>query len=422
MRWLTALTCAGMFVVLVMGAAVTNTGSAEGCGRSWPLCNGRLVPEFTVSTAIEYSHRAVTGVEGLLVVALTAAMLGFWRRHRDPTVGARGVWRRDRESTRLALLMLATLLLQAGLGAGAVLWPQSPLMLATHFGVSLVAFASTFLSAVVVFDRTSSSRRVSPAAPTVSVHPAARPIAPHQAESPAASQSSSSSRASPGGDASAAGQRPLRGWAIAVLCYVLAVVYLGAYVRHAGVSLACADWPLCNGQVVPSLEGPSAVAFAHRVAALGAVLLLGWLARLALRDGVAQFAALLAAGLGGLQALSGALVVWTRLGLFATLAHAAIMALLFACLVYVVRRAAASPERNDSVRDMFSPSDDAARALRPTEAVSFPHVLSSTSSGARTAGLHWPVVDDGGRQRAIAERAGLGPGSRDERVPGSPEQ
>src|SRR5438552_13557100 len=79
LRWLAALTCAGMFVVLVMGAAVINAGSAEGCGRSWPLCNGRLVPEFTVSTAIEYSHRAVTGVEGLLVVALTAAMLGFWR-------------------------------------------------------------------------------------------------------------------------------------------------------------------------------------------------------------------------------------------------------------------------------------------------------------------------------------------------------
>src|SRR5438105_9886416 len=159
-----------MFGVLVMGAAVTNTGSAEGCGRSWRLCNGQFVPEFTVATAIEYSHRAVTGVEGLLVVALTALMLLLWRRQPEAVV--------------LALLMLATLLLQAGLGAGAVLWPQSPLMLATHFGVSLVAFASTFLSAVVVFDRTSSSRRVSPAAPTVSVHPAARPIAPHQAVSP----------------------------------------------------------------------------------------------------------------------------------------------------------------------------------------------------------------------------------------------
>src|SRR5437870_8195345 len=116
-----------MFVVLVMGAAVTNTGSAEGCGRSWPLCNGRLVPEFTVSTAIEYSHRAVTGLEGLLVAALTAAML--WQ------------WRTDREVRILALLMLGTLLLQAGLGAGAVLVPQSPFILATHFGVSLIAFA-----------------------------------------------------------------------------------------------------------------------------------------------------------------------------------------------------------------------------------------------------------------------------------------
>src|SRR5438128_1999690 len=103
LRWLAAVTCGGMLLVLIMGAAVTNTGSAEGCGRSWPLCNGQFVPEFTVATAIEYSHRAITGVEGLLVVALTGAMLGIW-------------WR-DREVRVLAPLMLVTLLLQAGLGA-----------------------------------------------------------------------------------------------------------------------------------------------------------------------------------------------------------------------------------------------------------------------------------------------------------------
>ena len=140
LRWLAVATTGGMFLVLVMGAAVTNTGSAEGCGRSWPLCNGQFVPEFTVATAIEYSHRAVTGVEGLLVMVLTAVMLRLWRK--------------DREAVGLALLMFVTLLLQAGLGAGAVLAPQSPLMLATHFGVSLVAFASTLLSAAVVFERT----------------------------------------------------------------------------------------------------------------------------------------------------------------------------------------------------------------------------------------------------------------------------
>src|SRR2546423_13873725 len=108
LRWLAVATVLGMFVVLVMGATVTNTGSAEGCGRSWPLCNGQFVPEFTVSTAIEYSHRAVTGVEGVLVVALTVAMLALWRRSREGVV--------------LALLLFGTLMLQACLGASALLW------------------------------------------------------------------------------------------------------------------------------------------------------------------------------------------------------------------------------------------------------------------------------------------------------------
>src|SRR6266852_5424981 len=83
LRWLAVAAAGGMFLVLVMGAAVTNTGSAEGCGRSWPLCNGQFVPEFTVSTAIEYSHRAVTGLESLLVVGLTAVMLRLWRKDRE---------------------------------------------------------------------------------------------------------------------------------------------------------------------------------------------------------------------------------------------------------------------------------------------------------------------------------------------------
>ncbi|HEV7663585.1 MAG TPA: COX15/CtaA family protein, partial [Chloroflexota bacterium] len=145
LRPLAILTSVGMFLVLVMGAAVTNTGSAEGCGRSWPLCNGLLIPEFTVATAIEYSHRGVTGIEGVLVALLTGAMLLTWRR--------------DHEVSLLAGLMFGTLLLQAGLGAGAVLVPQSPFMLATHFGVSLICFAATFLSTVLVFERTSAQRQ-----------------------------------------------------------------------------------------------------------------------------------------------------------------------------------------------------------------------------------------------------------------------
>ena len=49
--WLGLAAAAGMLVVLVMGATVTTTGSAQGCGRDWPLCNGRLVPDFALAAA-----------------------------------------------------------------------------------------------------------------------------------------------------------------------------------------------------------------------------------------------------------------------------------------------------------------------------------------------------------------------------------
>src|SRR5437763_13601473 len=85
-QWVTGLATAGMFLVLAMGAAVTSTGSGEGCGRSWPLCNGRFIPEFAVTTAIEFSHRAVTGVESLLIVAAGAGVPRGWRRRIEARV------------------------------------------------------------------------------------------------------------------------------------------------------------------------------------------------------------------------------------------------------------------------------------------------------------------------------------------------
>ena len=380
LRGLAAVTTLGMFVVLVMGATVTNTGSAEGCGRSWPLCNGQFVPEFTVSTAIEYSHRAVTGVEAVLVVALTVGMLGRWRA--------------DREVVVLAMLMLGTLVLQAGLGAGAVLMPQSPFMLATHFGVSLIAFASTFLSTAVVFERTRGAPQPD------------RGSLAHADISAEAIQLDATRR--------------FRFWVIAAGAYVLGVVYLGAYVRHAGVSLACADWPLCNGQVVPSLDGPQAVVFGHRIAAVGALLLLGWLVRLARAEGVGQRAASASVALVVLQAVSGAVVVWTRLGLFSALAHAGIMALLFAALALLTRQVLRSAKRNDSVADLYPLSDGAAHGLQPSVDLESArqHALATTSSGIPPARERGAVADHRRGERPGGRRSGRGPSGSDGRSDG----
>jgi cytochrome c oxidase assembly protein subunit 15 len=273
-----------MFLVLVMGAAVTNTGSAEGCGRSWPLCNGKFVPELAATTLIEYSHRAVTGVETVLVLALA--------------VGAWMAYGRERDVRVLVPLMVGMLFLQAAMGAWAVRYPQVTAVLALHFGISLTAFASTLLLAGFVRERAHHSAGEMTREVSVS-----------------------------------AGYRRLV-WAS--LAYVLVVVSLGAYVRHAGVDLACEDWPLCNGQVFPGFTGPEGIVFIHRLAALASVMLLGivawwsWTIRRAHPD-LAQ-TALVALVLVVLQALSGALVVWTRMGLTSTLTHAGIMALLFGAL------------------------------------------------------------------------------------------
>jgi heme a synthase len=55
-------------IVILLGATVRATGSGAGCGRSWPSCQGQLVPALEGATAIEFAHRAASGL-ALVVVA-----------------------------------------------------------------------------------------------------------------------------------------------------------------------------------------------------------------------------------------------------------------------------------------------------------------------------------------------------------------
>lgn len=62
--------------VILLGALVRATGSGAGCGRSWPTCQGQVVPELSGSTAVEYTHRAASGVALVLVAIL---VVWVWR-------------------------------------------------------------------------------------------------------------------------------------------------------------------------------------------------------------------------------------------------------------------------------------------------------------------------------------------------------
>ena len=69
--------------VVLWGAYVRATGSGAGCGNHWPLCNGEVAPHSpAMATAIEFTHRATSGLDLALVAALAIwAFRAFPRGH-----------------------------------------------------------------------------------------------------------------------------------------------------------------------------------------------------------------------------------------------------------------------------------------------------------------------------------------------------
>ena len=70
-------------LVILVGTVVRATGSGAGCGQHWPTCKGEIIPVApNLHTIIEFTHRAVSGLDGLLVLALVAgAFLLYPRGH-----------------------------------------------------------------------------------------------------------------------------------------------------------------------------------------------------------------------------------------------------------------------------------------------------------------------------------------------------
>ena len=57
--------------VILWGALVRATGSGAGCGGHWPLCNGEVLPSVSqIATVIELTHRVMSGIALLLVIAM----------------------------------------------------------------------------------------------------------------------------------------------------------------------------------------------------------------------------------------------------------------------------------------------------------------------------------------------------------------
>jgi heme A synthase len=260
------VTVAAILVLIVIGGIVRATDSGLGC-PDWPTCHGRLIPNGDKHTIIEYSHRLTASIVGTLVLAI--AIVAF-RKYRDvPAI----LWP--------AIGSFVLVLVQAGIGAAVVKQELPPGLVAFH-----LVLATALLTLIVLITTTSFALR----------RPLTRPVV----------------------------TRQFGNLTIVTSGCVLALMLLGSYVAGAHYGLACTGWPLCNGEVIPSVDAHSVqVHFAHRFMAgvvgfqvLGLVIL-AWSGR----DRLARHLTAVAAGIFIIQSLIGAANIWTELADEVSAAH-----------------------------------------------------------------------------------------------------
>jgi cytochrome c oxidase assembly protein subunit 15 len=222
---LLAVTLAFVFVLVVWGGVVRLSGSGLAI-PDWPLAEGKLIPRPHPNVLIEYAHRAIAGIVGILTLWVCATI--FRSAHWRPRLGA------------LALAALITLGLQIFMGARVVLEELPVDRVVAHLLLAFLFFAILLWMALLARDANEGEADASVAA------------------APAAGSGA---------------HRGLGRWAALAAAAVFVQAGLGAWVSSSGAALACPDFPTCHGQWLPKLEGLVGIQFTHRLGAYAVALI-----------------------------------------------------------------------------------------------------------------------------------------------------
>jgi heme A synthase len=129
-RRLALATVVATFLLVILGGFVRVSDSGLGCGpggsgfHGWPLCEGSVIPGADLNTLVEYSHRTVASLVGLMALAL---FVMAWRRHRERRglVVATGA-------------VFAGVVFEGLLGAATVEENLDPPLVAAHLGTAML--------------------------------------------------------------------------------------------------------------------------------------------------------------------------------------------------------------------------------------------------------------------------------------------
>jgi heme A synthase len=260
--------------LIVLGGAVRATDSGTAC-PDWPLCHGRVLPRMEGHVLVEYSHRLVASIVGVLIFATA---IWAWRRNRSDSL-VRGV----------ALLATGLLVAQVLVGAATVDTETNASVVALHLSIAL-----TLLATLIVLGLADSRSYIET--------PKELPVLP-----------------------------------IVVALGAFALVISGAYVSQEGAGLAYPDWPLFNGKLVSAGGRLADLHYAHRLLAAGLGVLVLALASATWRREkrpVLIVAVAVAVAIYIAQVFVGAANIWFTLATPLRILHLALASALWAVLAF----------------------------------------------------------------------------------------
>jgi cytochrome c oxidase assembly protein subunit 15 len=211
-------TLAMVFALVVWGGVVRLSGSGLAI-PDWPLARGGVLPHAQRNFLIEYGHRFLAMLVGFMVLAV--AILTFrgatWRRRLGP----------------MAATALVVLALQVFMGGRVVLEELPVDRVVAHLLLAFTLFAILLKMTLIALEMQAGVAGAPP-------------------------------------DRRA---RRLAHFTRVAAGAVFLQAGLGAWVASSGASLACPDFPTCQGSWLPPLEGLVGIHYAHRLGAYAVVVI-----------------------------------------------------------------------------------------------------------------------------------------------------
>ena len=272
-RRLAFLTAFFAYLQIALGGVVRVTGSGLGC-PDWPLCHGRPYPAADIHSIIEYSHRSVGTITGVLLIG-TVALAWVVFRQRRPLVA----W--------LATASLVAIAAEGALGGVVVANELASWLVLVHLGLAMIILG--FLIATAVMSLPASTGASNPS---------------------------------------------FRRLVAVAAALTYGLLLTGSTVVASSADEGCRAWPLCASGFAFDFAGANAFTMLHRGAVLviGAVLLYTLIQ--ALRHPATKAAALATLVVLGLQVAVGAGAAVTGAALFNGL-HVAMATLVWAGMLSI---------------------------------------------------------------------------------------